>query len=203
MSPWQAQILYALAWLSFGAGQSLLATAGAHRRMTDWFGRAYRLVYNGVAAVHLLAVLAVGHGLVGPEAGFALPAWAEAALAALALIGGVLFLVSLRYYDTGLLTGLRQWREGPRGDESEPLTLTGPHRLVRHPLYATGFLILWGRAVDPLGLATAVWVSLYLVIGAAFEERKLLRRHGAAYAAYRRRVPAFVPWRGIMPPPTP
>jgi len=201
MTPWHAHLLYALAWVSFGAGHSLLATPAARAWMQDRFGRAYRLAYNGIAVIHLLAVLAVGHGLLGPLPGFGLPAWTIGGLTALSLVGAVLFLWSLRFYDTGLLTGLRQWREGLQSDESEPLSLSGPHRLVRHPLYATGFLILWGRALDPLGLATAVWASLYLVIGAAFEERKLLRHYGAAYAAYRRRVPAFVPWKGITPPP--
>ena len=47
-----------------------------------------------------------------------------------------------------------------------------------------------------LGLATAVWGSAYLVIGTAFEERKLRRLYGQAYEDYRARVPAFVPWKG-------
>jgi len=56
------------------------------------------------------------------------------------------------------------------------------HRFVRHPLYSAAFLILWG--------------SVYLVVGSHFEERFLERLYGDAYADYRRRVPAFVPWKG-------
>ena len=44
-------------------------------------------------------------------------------------------------------------------------------------------------------LATALWASLYLIAGSRFEERDLLRRFGADYAAYRDRVPGLVPWR--------
>lgn len=195
-APWTAHILYALAWASFGAGHSALATSAARAWMRARFGRAYRLVYNAVALVHILAVGAAGWLLLDPLPDFTLPLWAAAAMTAVSLAGGVLFLWSLTFYDTGLLLGTRQWREGLQADEAEPLTLRGPHRLVRHPLYAAGFLILWGRVVDPLGLATAVWASAYLVIGARFEERKLLRHYGPAYAAYRRRVPMFLPWKG-------
>jgi protein-S-isoprenylcysteine O-methyltransferase Ste14 len=81
-------------------------------------------------------------------------------------------------------------------DAPEPLRLDGPHRFVRHPLYTALFLVLWGRAFDEAMIATAVWGSLYLIVGTRFEERKLLRLHGAAYARYRARVPAFLPWKG-------
>lgn len=203
MSPWTAHVIYALAWASFGAGHSALATPAARAWMKDRFGRAYRLVYNAVATAHILAVVGIGWVVLEPSPGFGLPLWAVGGMTFLSLAGMVLFLWSLTFYDTGLLMGTRQWRAGLQTDESEPLTTSGPHRLVRHPLYATGFLILWGRAVDPLGLATAVWASAYLVVGTLFEERKLLRHYGPAYAAYRQRVPMFLPWRGLTAPPTP
>lgn len=107
--------------------------------------------------------------------------------------GWVVLVASARFYDLGRLAGLAQWR----GDsEDEGLRTDGPHAWVRHPLYAGGYLILWGAAGTPLGLATALWGSLYLAAGTWLEERKLLRLYGPAYAEYRRRVPALVPWRG-------
>jgi len=83
--------------------------------------------------------------------------------------------------------------------EDEPLRLDGLHRFVRHPLYAAGLLILWGRIGGPFELATAVWGTLYIVIGTAMEERRLARLYGADYTAYRQRVPAYVPWKGRAP----
>ena len=70
------------------------------------------------------------------------------------------------------------------------------HRFIRHPLYSGLFLVLWGHAQTEFALATALWGSVYLVIGAGFEERRLIDRYGDAYRTYRARVPAFVPWRG-------
>ena len=81
-------------------------------------------------------------------------------------------------------------------EPDEGLRIDGLHRYVRHPLYSGLFLMLWGHAQTEFALATAFWGSVYLVIGTLFEERRLIARYGQAYAAYRSRVPAFVPWRG-------
>ena len=110
-----------------------------------------------------------------------------------------LMIAGLGGYDIGRLGGLRQIRAARLGlieDEDEPLRRDGLHRFVRHPLYGAGFLILWGNVGGEFELATAIWGSLYLIVGARFEERWLLARYGEAYADYRRRVPAFIPWKG-------
>lgn len=190
-----AHVVYALAWLSFGAGHSLLAAARPHAWLVARFGRFHRLAFNGIAVVHVAAVWAVGWGVLGDRPAFPLPIPVVAVMSAVAVLGVVLLVVFLRAYDPGRLIGTAQMR-GRGDDADEPLRLDGIHRWVRHPLYAAGFLVLWGRAVDPLGLATAIWASAYLVIGSLFEERKLLARFGAPYAEYRRRVPRFIPWKG-------
>jgi len=197
VTPLTAHLLYALAWASFGAGHSALATAGGRAVLERYFGAGHRIAYNIIAAVHIAAVVAVGHWVLDPLPAFALPRALSWTLSGMSLLGLAAGIWSLRYYDTGRLLGTAQLRH-PAAPEDEPLRLDGPHRYVRHPLYASGFLILWGLAQDHFGLATAVWGSAYLVIGSRFEERKLLRLYGQAYADYRRRVPAFVPWRGRL-----
>ena len=72
----------------------------------------------------------------------------------------------------------------------------GIHRYVRHPLYSAMFLMFWGRAFDEAALMTALWATLYLVIGTRFEERKLLQIYGEDYARYSAAVPRFLPLRG-------
>ena len=69
----------------------------------------------------------------------------------------------------------------------------GLHARMRHPLYTAGLLILWGLASSEAGLATAVWGTLYFLIGARCEERRLITLFGDAYRDYRQRVPAFLP----------
>lgn len=185
-------LLYGLAWASFGAGHSLLASARVRAWLVARAGAAHRVVYNGIAVVHVAAVAAVGWMLLGDAPAFALPDLLRWAMTAVALGGVVFMLWALRFYDTGRLLGTAQLRH-PQAAEDEPLRLDGPHSWMRHPLYTAGFLILWGRALDPFGLATAVWASAYLVVGTLFEERKLLRLYGAAYAAYRRDTPMYLP----------
>lgn len=143
--------------------------------------------------------MAIGHWLFGDRPRFAFPVAIEALRWALLLAGLGVFLVAARGYDLGRLAGTAQWRAAKEGRslaEDEPLRTDGLHAHVRHPLYLGGLLLLWGLARDPLSLATAVWGSAYLIIGARFEERKLLRLYGETYRAYRARVPAFLPWRG-------
>lgn len=190
-----AHLAYALAWLSFGLVHSLLAREGVKARLAPVLGRGYRLAYNLFALAHLGAVLAVGRMTLGALPGFDRPAWLVATQGAMLAAGAVVLAVALRGYDLGLFAGTRQLREGEQADQ-EPLRLDGLHRYVRHPLYAGAHLALWGLAASPLGLATAVWASCYLVIGAMFEERALVRRYGTAYERYRRQVPAIIPWRG-------
>jgi protein-S-isoprenylcysteine O-methyltransferase Ste14 len=201
---WAAHLIYGLLWASFGLGHSVFANAGVKRRMA-MLGRWYRMAYNAVATLHLGVVFGAGLLMLGDAPRFDLPGWASAVMLGVAALGTGLMLWSARYYDMARLAGTRQIRE-PDASEDEPLRLDGPHRYVRHPFYATGLLIVWGLAQSPFGLATAVWASAYLVIGAMAEERRLLRLYGEDYAAYRRRIPGFVPapllGRAPLPPPT-
>lgn len=196
---WHEHLVYGLAWIAFGAGHSVLAADRVKRRLRPWFGPWYRLVYNGMAALSIAAVWVLGRAGLGAAPPLPLPDGAMAALIVVQGAGAVMLAVALAGYDLGRLGGLSPIRNARRGisePEDEPLRLGGLHRFVRHPLYAAALLLLWGGARDPFGVATAVWGSLYLGAGTWFEERRLLRRYGAAYARYRERVPAVLPWRG-------
>lgn len=191
-------LLYALAWISFGAGHSLLAAPAAKRRLAPLLGRGYRLAYNLFAALHLALVLWLGHRLYGDLPPFALPEAVLWIMRGMQGAGGLVLLWSFRAYDGGRFLGLTQVRR-PDLPEDEDLRLDGPHRWVRHPLYLGVLLLAWGGATAPLALANAVWASLYLALGGWAEERKLLALYGERYAEYRRRVPAVVPWRRPLP----
>jgi len=199
MSPVSAHILYALAWLSFGAGHSLLAGGRAKKRLRPELGPYYRLAYKGFALAHIAAVWLLGAWLFGGAAPFALPGGVRAALWGVSGLGLLILLAALRDYDLGRFAGIaqvRSHRHGTAEPEDEPLHTGGFHAWVRHPLYAGAYLLVWGNAQDPFGFATAVWASVYLAIGTACEERRLLALYGAAYASYRAKVPALIPWRG-------
>jgi len=203
-------LIYALLWLSFGVAHSWLASLRTKASMEPHVGYRYRVLYNLVSALHIVAVVQLGHWLYRAQGGFALASWQSTALTVLWLTGGVFIIFALAQYDLGLFSGLKQWRQGraagsrvqplqavPSSNTGlEPLHLDGLHCYMRHPLYCALFMMLWGNAGYPFGLATALWGSIYLVVGTWFEERKLLSDYGDDYARYRQHVPAFFPWKG-------
>ncbi|HEY0104874.1 MAG TPA: isoprenylcysteine carboxylmethyltransferase family protein [Rhizomicrobium sp.] len=81
--------------------------------------------------------------------------------------------------------------------DGQRLVRRGPYRLLRHPAYSAGILLLSG-----LGLATGNWVSaliapLAAVIAYAWrihvEEAALRERFGAEFESHRRRTWAVIP----------
>jgi protein-S-isoprenylcysteine O-methyltransferase Ste14 len=90
----------------------------------------------------------------------------------------------------------RELRAHPKPSAEALLRTDGPYARMRHPIYAGLLLSASGVALlrarpEPL-LAVAVLAGL-LNVKAAFEERLLRDRFGAAYDAYAARVPRFVP----------
>lgn len=75
-----------------------------------------------------------------------------------------------------------------------PLTVRGPYRWVRHPLYFAFLVATWTVPVlttDRL-LFNVLW-TVWIVVGCILEERDLVAAHGEVYRAYRRRVPMLIP----------
>lgn len=192
------QLLYAAAWLAFGALHSLTAGASVRSGLGCLFGRAHRLAYNALAALQLALVLALGYGLGAGAPGYARPFGLELVQGAMLAGGAVLGLVALRGYRAGAFLGWAQLRGEEDGDQ--PLVLDGLHRWMRHPLYSAALLLVWGLVRDDLSLATALWVSAYFTIGSVFEERRLMARYGERYRRYCTQVPRFVPRIGRSRP---
>jgi protein-S-isoprenylcysteine O-methyltransferase Ste14 len=80
----------------------------------------------------------------------------------------------------------------------QPVINSGPYRLVRHPSYTAGMMMLIG-----VGLALGNWVSLALLTIAtiatysyrvAIEERALLETIGEPYRSYMKERKRFIPY---------
>ena len=85
----------------------------------------------------------------------------------------------------------------PTEPTSRQLTIGGPYRYVRNPLYLAIVLAITGQALlisRPVLLAyAAVMLAAFVAFVRWFEEPTLARRFGAEYEAYRRLVPGWWP----------
>ena len=193
-------VIYAFSWLLFAVVHSLLARPWLQKKFETYCGRYYRLLYNLLAALKLAVVFYIGSVWLS-QSRFAMfdSAALFVATATLQVLGMVVMAVALLPYDIGRFAGITQVLTGERvsavdnAQIREPLQRHWLNRWMRHPLYTGALLFLWGGAVHSLGLWTALWGSLYLLIGARFEERKLIRSYGEEYVQYQRDVPAFFP----------
>ena len=77
-----------------------------------------------------------------------------------------------------------------------PLTVRGPYRWVRHPLYLFVLVVIWScpdLTLDRL-LFNVLW-TVWIYVGAVLEERDLAAHFGEAYRHYQRKVPMLIPSR--------
>jgi len=158
---------------------------------------AYRLLFNLIALLLLLPPLYLTYSLDGPWL------WRWSGLAwwlanGSALIAIALFYWTLKYYDSGEFSGVKQWRARVLSVEDQELFHLSPmHRYVRHPWYFLGLVLIWSRDMNLAFLFTAIVITLYFWLGSRLEEKKLVAYHGSVYQRYRERVPGLLPlpWR--------
>lgn len=105
----------------------------------------------------------------------------------------VLLVVGVSQTGAMSFLGFRQLLTGT-DEPASRLVVDGLYRYVRHPLYFAGLVIIWLMPVMSCNLlALNIGLTLYILIGAFFEERKMLQDFGETYADYRRRTPMLIP----------
>jgi protein-S-isoprenylcysteine O-methyltransferase Ste14 len=100
----------------------------------------------------------------------------------------------LSLMQTGILAflGLSIFIDGEANPDQ--LNTKGFYRYMRHPLYFFTLLALWLLPFMTWNiLAFNIGVSVYMIVGAALEERKLILEYGKEYIDYKKQVPAFWP----------
>jgi protein-S-isoprenylcysteine O-methyltransferase Ste14 len=189
-----------LAIFAYGALHSLLASPWAKRLVRQAFGstsdRFYRLFYNLLGGLTFLPVLAVV--AINPGALIYRIPWPWSLLTMFGQAGAVLLLViGLLQTDVWHFLGLRQLVQADQA-YTPTLVVSGLYRWVRHPLYMAGLIFVWLTPVMTASILTLnIGLTLYLLIGSAFEERRLFAEFGHAYLKYQQAVPRLfpVPWR--------
>lgn len=94
-------------------------------------------------------------------------------------------------------------RSRTRGGHVGPLVTTGPFARCRNPIYLGNLLvgagIVWATGVPLLLPAYVLLFAVQYGLIVAWEEDQLAAAHGPAFAAYRARVPRWLPRRGANP----
>ena len=191
-----APLLVFSAVLLYGLVHSILASHAAKGLARRWFGSAadrwYRLAYNLFGAVSLLPVLGLP-ALLPDVTLYAIPAPWVYLTAGIQLLAILVLVVGLLQTGVWEFLGLRQLA-GIEEAEDRQLVVQGLYHWVRHPLYTAGMVFIWLVPVMTRNLlALNLGLTLYLIVGALFEERKLAREYGEAYRQYTMRTPMFIP----------
>ena len=134
------------------------------------------------------------------------PLWLYNVLAVSFFVGVVVIYWALVQVDYFEFWGLRQmyrgyihWKTGKPVEQKleiagvDRLEVKGIYHVMRHPMLTGGFLVV---ASSPPSLSVLCYSSLvliYMIIGGHYEEVRLNRNIGSAYAVYCQEVGAFFP----------
>ena len=155
------------------------------------FKRYYRLAYTLIVTV-LLGLLLVYQYSLDSLLLWNIPLLKLPAILLMIVPGLLIMFISVKKYFL-LLSGIRSVYQAIPPSE---LKIDGIHQYVRHPLYSGTILVVWGFFfLFPFlnNLIAVVLLTLYVVVGIRFEEKKLLVEFGEKYEEYMDKVPALIP----------
>ena len=117
------------------------------------------------------------------------------AVSLLALLSFVWAFVSIEGFDAfGTGDVLAHFRN--RSRPLVPLSINGPYRWVRHPFYFLVVVMLWASpTISGDRLLVNGLFTVWIVLGARWEERDLIVQYGKAYRRYQAEVPMLMPRR--------
>lgn len=179
-------VYLSLAWGLYFFLHSFLAS----RRMGSLRNkRTYRIAYNVVAIIGLLALMVYNSAVDGARL---FPNTRPVRYVSLVLttLGVVVIREAFKQFPISGFMGARQ--------EENKLRTGGILQYIRHPLYAGTFLITLSYILFSPTTATLVssaCIFIYLAIGIRIEEKKLLEAFGDEYREYQRKVPMLIPRR--------
>jgi protein-S-isoprenylcysteine O-methyltransferase Ste14 len=188
-------------WLIFavllwGLVHSLLASGAAkdfaRRQAGSLADHFYRLTYNLFALISFVPVLAVA-ATADHRVLYVVPLPWSALMVLGELLAVVALLEGFRETDVWEFLGLRQLGDL---DQASPTLVTGGlYQFVRHPLYTAGLVFIWLLPYMTVNiLAINLALTVYILVGAFFEERKLRRVFGQAYSEYAAVTPMLIPF---------
>jgi protein-S-isoprenylcysteine O-methyltransferase Ste14 len=184
-----------LATVAYAAIHSLLASLEAKAWAQQRFGpvadRWYRLFYNLFAMISGLPILALLYIFPG-QLLYQIPfPWILISILG-QLVTMIIFVIGVLQTDLWYFLGLRQMVAG--ANDNQPIMITnGLYNWVRHPLYTCALLLIWLMPVMTINMLTIfILFTIYLVLGARLEEKRLILEFGDQYRAYQQNVPMLL-----------
>lgn len=198
----ESYLLLIVLWLSWCGLHSVLIcipVTSALETLLGAYFRFYRLAYNLISIVTLIAPVLVSLSLQSSET--LVFVWTGMyQMVRVFLIAAALFLFVSggKQYDIRHFLGISQVRSRLNShllNDGTVFTVSGISTVVRHPWYLGGILIIWSapKSFFPSTVITAVILSGYFLVGTLLEERKLVKHFGESYRAYQREVSMLFP----------
>jgi protein-S-isoprenylcysteine O-methyltransferase Ste14 len=183
-----------LAVVVWGVVHSIMASLGfkdfLRRAFGSGFMKFYRLFYNLFSVLSFAPILYLMIALPNKDL-YQVPSPWNTLMLVGQMLSVLLLFVAVLQTDTLSFVGLRQLVEE---EKSGRLVTKGFYRFVRHPLYTFGLLILWlSPSMSVNSFVVYVALTVYILVGAYFEERKLLREFGKEYEDYKSVTPMLIP----------
>ena len=165
----------------------------AQRSFGLLFDRFYRLLYNLFAGITLMGVLMVA-ALTPDRNIYIIPFPWVLLMVIIEFLAIAALVAAFKQTDVLDFIGLRQV-SGSESKKSAILVKGGLYRYVRHPLYTAGLLFIWTLPLmTERVLVIDLGLTIYVIAGAYFEERKLRNEFGLDYANYAAVTPMFIPF---------
>jgi protein-S-isoprenylcysteine O-methyltransferase Ste14 len=198
-------VLLALLWILYCVVHSTLISI----RVTDYFKRVlgsnlrfYRLFFNMFSLITLIPLAMYLHSSRFQTAPvFVWSGYWRTLQLCLITLAAVLLVGGARRYSLRRFLGIQQISWGKDYERMAALVdfeRSGVLGIIRHPWYAAAFILLWSVDLNAAEIITSIILSIYLVIGAILEERKLILKFGIDYQCYKEQVSRFIPLKWLM-----
>lgn len=192
-----SSLIIITATAAYAVVHSLLASLGVKAWIRQRYGPGaaqwYRLAYNVFAVISGLPILALLY-LLPDQLLYQIPFPWILLSAVGQLVGAGIIVVGILQTDVWHFMGLRQIIQ-PDNHQKSVMVSRGLYSWVRHPLYTGGLLLIWLVPTMTLNiLSVFILLTIYLVIGAKLEEKRLLEEFEDEYRAYQEQVPMLLPF---------
>jgi len=195
-------LFIALLWILWCGLHSTLITKTVTDYAKNKLGyqyRFYRLIFNTISLITFIPLLYYSISYRGPL----VFGWEGSLMIVkyfLLAMSIYLFIAGARHYSMSQFIGIHQIKTGQTDQtlsENNTFNISGILSVIRHPWYTSGIMIIWSGDIYLSNLLNNIVISIYFVVGAFLEERKLLLEFGDKYREYQKNVSMLIPYKWL------